>query len=129
MRLEDKAITAKCNEGCGQDINRIMNVLPDEARTDCDGSDKKAYPEYPVLGREEEKEERRDMARKKEIFGQNNTQVKQLDERVLQANQSRRGVERGKIHGSHAGCDHECIGLERNQERPRASAESSKTQH
>jgi hypothetical protein len=63
-----------------------MSMLPDQAGTDYNGSDKKAYPEYPVLGREEEKEESRDMAGEKKILGQDNTHVEELDERVLQAN-------------------------------------------
>jgi hypothetical protein len=106
-----------------------MNMLPEKAGTDHNGSEKKDYLEYPVLGRKEEKEERRDMAGEKEIVGEDDTTIKQLDERVLQANQLLRRGKRHKIHGSHPGGDHERIRLERNQKLPRASAESSKTQH
>jgi hypothetical protein len=86
-----------------------MNMLPEEAGTDYNRSEKKAYPEYPVLGRKEEKEERRDMAGEKEIVGEDDTTVKQLDKRVLQANQPWRRGKRHKINGSHPGADHERI--------------------
>jgi len=109
MRHEDKAITAEGNEGCGQDINRIMNVLPDEAGTDYDGRKKEDCAQHPVVSREEEKEESCDMAGEKEILGQDNTRVKQLDERVLQPNHPHGRIERHKIHRSHTGCDEECI--------------------
>jgi hypothetical protein len=39
-----------------------------------------------------------------------------------------RRSERHKIHPNHTGCDHERIGLERNEERCRACAESTKAQ-
>ena len=82
-----------------------------------------------MFGGKEQKEERGDMAGKKEIFGQNDAHVEKLDERVFQANQLWRRIERRKIHGNHAGCDHQRIGLECNQKRLGASAESSNTQH
>ena len=41
-RHEDEAITAICNKRCGQNINCIMNMLPDQADTDYDSSEKKA---------------------------------------------------------------------------------------
>jgi hypothetical protein len=106
-----------------------MNMLPNEAGADYNGSQKKPYPECTVLGCEAKKEKSRDMAGEEKILGQNNTHVEELDEWVLQANQPWRRVERHNIHGNHAGCDDKCIGLERHQKRPRASAESSNTQH
>jgi hypothetical protein len=84
MRHEDKTVTAERDEGCGQDINRVGHVLPDEAGSDYEGGDKEGRAQHQMTGREEEKEEGDDMAGEEEIPGQDNTCVKQLDERVLQ---------------------------------------------
>jgi hypothetical protein len=105
-----------------------MDVLPDEAGTDYDGGEKEGCAQQPMAGREEDKEEGGDMAGEKEVSGQDNTRVKQLDERVLQMNHPHGRSERHKIHPNHTGCDHERIGLERNEERCRACAESTKAQ-
>jgi hypothetical protein len=129
VRHEDKTVTAEGNEGCGQDINRVVDVLPDEAGTDYDGRKKESCAQQPVAGREEEKEESGDMAGEKEVPGQDNTRIKQLDERVLQMNHPHGRIERDKIHRHHTGGDQNCIGLERNEERCRAGAESTKAKY